>query len=75
MNIQGNQRSIRKFVIDVLPDIYKKVCQDSSIGKALRSDGLTLNARVKLSAETTYIVVKYAAKSISGNLPSRSISK
>ena len=54
MNIQGNHNSIRMFVLDVLPKIYKKVCEDAQNGKALRSEMLPLNVRVKLSAETTY---------------------
>ena len=54
MNIQGNHSSIRKFVIDVLPDIYKKVCENTPSRKALRNENLPINARVKLSAETTY---------------------
>ena len=54
MNIQGHHGTIRKFVLDVLPNIYKKVCEDAQNGKALRSELLPLNARVKLSAETTY---------------------
>ena len=53
MNIQGNQRSIRKFVIDVLPEIYRAVSEGSHIG-AQKRNALPLNTRVKLSAETTY---------------------
>ena len=54
MNIQGHHSTIRKFVLDVLPNIYKKVCEDAQDGTALRSEVLPLNVRVKLSAETTY---------------------
>ena len=51
MNIQGNQRSIRKFVIDVLPEIYRDICENSSAEKIHR---LPLNAKMKLSGETVY---------------------
>ena len=53
MNIQGNQKGIRKFVIDVLPDLYRAVSEGTQI-ETQRSNFLPLNTRVKLSAETTY---------------------
>ena len=53
MNIQGNHKSIRKFVIDVLPDIYRDVSEDSR-PSTQRSNLLPLNTRVKLAAEITY---------------------
>ena len=53
MNIQGNQKSIRKFVIDVLPEIYRAVSEALHI-EVQRRNALPLNTRVKLSAETTY---------------------
>ena len=52
MNIQGNHISIRKFVLDILPEIYKKV---SGIQHQLQSEGVKkvpVNAKVKLSGET-----------------------
>ena len=53
MNIQGNQKSIRKFVIDVLPEVYKAVSEASRI-ETQKSSILPLNTRVRLSAEITY---------------------
>ena len=54
MNVQGNHISIRKFVLDVLPEIYKKV---RNIPNQLQSEGLKkvpVNAKVKLSGETIF---------------------
>ena len=53
MNIQGNQKCIRKFVIDVMPELYREVSEGAQI-ETQRSNLLPLNTRVKLSAETTY---------------------
>ena len=53
MNIQGNHKCIRKFVIDVLPEIYRAVSEETQIGTQ-RNNFLPLNTRVKLSAEITY---------------------
>ena len=54
INIQGNHISIRKFVLDILPEIYKKV---SGIQHQLQSEGVKkvpVNAKVKLSGETVF---------------------
>ena len=53
MNIQGSHSIIRKFVIDVLPDIYREVSKGSPHGSA-QKEVLPLNARIKLAAEVTY---------------------
>ena len=53
MNIQGNHKSIRKFVVDVLPDVYRSVSQDTR-KDSQKNKVLPLNTRVKLSAEITY---------------------
>ena len=56
MNIQGNQEVIKQFVFNLLPDIYSKICEIYEIqnNRELESSKLPLNARIKLSSETTY---------------------
>ena len=48
MNIQGKHICLREYVMDVLPEVYKDVCTESSSLK------LPLNARVKLNGETIF---------------------
>ena len=43
MNIQGKQRCLRKFVMEILPDIYKEVCEELP---SLETEKLPINARV-----------------------------
>ena len=54
MNIQGNHISIRKYVFNILPDIYNKV---RNIPNKIQLEGVKrvpVNAKVKLSGETVF---------------------
>ena len=49
MNIQGNHSSIRKFVINILPEIYKGVCLLSNkIVSPMKVNKVPLKAKVKI---------------------------
>ena len=54
MNIQGTHGCIRLFVLNQLPDIYKKVSERYKLKLLENVTKLPLSARMKLSAETTY---------------------
>ena len=53
MNIQGNHSSIRQFVLNCLPDIYKAVHKKYQDG-VIENTKIPMNARIKLAADTTY---------------------
>ena len=55
MNIQGNHNSIRKFVINILPEIYKRVCIISdSISSSEQVKKVPLKAKFKITGETIF---------------------
>ena len=52
MNIQGNHTCIRTFVLNNLPELYKKVTEMSDTIYSVPE--IPINARIKLSAETIF---------------------
>ena len=54
MNIQGNHICIRKFVLSVLPVIYKSIRDSIPVLMQEKIRKVPLNAKVKLSGETVY---------------------
>ena len=51
LNIQGKHIYLRKFVMEILPDVYKDVCGDVP---SIEMEKLAINARVRLSGETIF---------------------
>ena len=54
MNIQGNHNCIRKFVLNILPELYSKVRNIPSLLQSEKTKKVPINAKVKLSGETVF---------------------
>ena len=54
MNIQGHHNSIRKFVFNILPELYSKVRSIPTSIQSEKSKKVPINAKVRLSGETVF---------------------
>ena len=54
MNIQGKQTCLRKFVMEILPDIYRDVTGGVTSSESNKIEKVPISARVKLSGETIF---------------------